>query len=47
MESTNIYPVNLYSCLIENGYNPVLLNSIKTKMMKTSRIRKKKTDKIN
>jgi transposase len=47
MESTNIYHVNLYNFLIENGYNPLLLNSIETKMMKRSRIRRNKTDKID
>ena len=47
MESTNIYHVNLYSCLIENGYNPLLLNSIETKLMKKSRVRRNKTDKID
>jgi transposase len=47
MESTNIYHVNLYNCLIENCYNPVLLNSIETKMMKKSGIRRNKTDKID
>ena len=47
MESTNIYHVNLYSSLIENGYNPLLLNSIETKMMKKSRVRRNKTDKID
>jgi transposase len=47
MESTNIYHVNLYNCLIENGYSPMLLNSIETRMMKRSRIRRNKTDKID
>ena len=47
MESTNIYHFNLYNFLIENGYNPVLLNSIETKLMKRSRIRRNKTDKID
>ena len=45
MESTGIYHLNLYSYLIENGYNPVLLNSIETGIIKRSRIRKNKTDK--
>jgi transposase len=47
MESTNIYHVNLYNFLIESGYNPLLLNSIETKLMKRSRIRRNKTDKID
>lgn len=47
MESTNIYHVNLYNFLIDNGYNPLLLNSIETKLMKRSRIRRNKTDKID
>ena len=42
MESTNIYQLNLYNYLINRGYKPVLLNSIETKMMKRSRIRKNK-----
>ena len=40
MESTNIYHLNLYNYLINRYYKPVLLNSIETKMMKKSRIRK-------
>ncbi len=47
MESTNIYHVNLYSYLIENSYNPILLNPIETKLLKSSRIRKNKTDRID
>ena len=47
MESTNIYHFNLYNFLIENGYSPMLLNSIETKLMKRSRIRRNKTDKID
>ena len=47
MESTNIYHLNLYNYLINRDYKPVLLNSIETKMMKKSRIRKNKTDKID
>ena len=47
MESTNIYHVNLYNFLIESGYNPVLLNPVETKLMKRSRIRRNKTDKID
>ena len=47
MESTNIYHVNLYNFLIDNGYNPLLLNSIEIKLMKRSRIRRNKTDKID
>ena len=47
MESTNIYHVDLCSCLIENGYNPLLLNSIETKMMKRARIRRNRADKID
>ena len=47
MESTNIYHFNLYNFLIENGYSPMLLNSIETRMMKRSRIRRNKTDKID
>lgn len=42
MESTNIYHLNLYNYLINRDYKPVLLNSIETKMMKKSRIRKNK-----
>ena len=47
MESTNIYHLNLYNFLIESGYNPVLLNPVETKLMKRSRIRRNKTDKID
>ena len=47
MESTNIYHLNLYNFLIENEYNPVLLNSIETKIIKRTRIRRNKTDKID
>lgn len=47
MESTKIYHLNLYNCLIENDYNTVLLNSIETRMMKRSTVRWNKTDKRN
>ena len=47
MESTNIYHANLYNFLIESGYNPVLLSPVETKLMKRSRIRRNKTDKID
>ena len=47
MESTNIYHLNLYSFLIGHNYNPLLLNSIETKIIKKSRIRKNKTDRID
>ncbi|WMT51062.1 MAG: IS110 family transposase [Ferroplasma sp.] len=47
MESTNIYHLNLYSFLIGHNFNPLLLNSIETKIIKKSRIRKNKTDKID
>ncbi len=42
MESTNIYHLNLYNYLINNGSNPVLLNSIETGIIKRN-----KTDKID
>jgi len=47
MESTNIYHVNLYNYLINNNRNTILLNPIETKLLKSSRIRKNKTDKID
>ena len=47
MESTNIYHVNLYTYLINNNRNTILLNPIETKLLKSSRIRKNKTDKID
>ncbi len=47
MESTNIYHVNLYNYLVNNNYNTVILNPMETKLMKDSRIRKNKTDKID
>ena len=46
-ESKNIYHVNLYNYLIGNNYNAIILNSMETKLMKDSRIRKNKTDKID
>ena len=47
MESTNIYHVNLYTYLINNNRNTILLNPIETKLLKSSKIRKNKTDKID
>jgi len=47
MESTNIYHVNLYNYLIENNCSAIILNSLETKLLKSSRIRKNKTDKID
>ena len=42
MESTNIYHLNLYNYLINNEYNPILLNSIETKLIKRTGIRRNK-----
>ena len=47
IESTRIYHVNLYTFLINNNYNIILLNPMETKLLKSSRIRKNKTDKID
>ncbi|WP_257788222.1 IS110 family RNA-guided transposase [Ferroplasma acidiphilum] len=47
MESTSIYHVNLYNYLIENSRSAIILNSLETKLLKSSRIRKNKTDKID
>ena len=47
IESTGIYHVNLYTYLINNNCNIILLNPMETKLLKSSRIRKNKTDKID
>ena len=47
IESTGIYHVNLYTFLINNNCNIILLNPLETKLLKSSRIRKNKTDKID
>ena len=47
IESTGIYHVNLYTFLINNNCNVILLNPLETKLLKSSRIRKNKTDKID
>ena len=47
IESTGIYHVNLYTFLINNNCNIILLNPMETKLLKSSRIRKNKTDKID
>ena len=47
IESTGIYHVNLYTFLINNNCNVILLNPMETKLLKSSRIRKNKTDKID
>ncbi|HII81953.1 MAG TPA: IS110 family transposase [Ferroplasma sp.] len=47
MESTNIYHVNLYNYLIDNNSSAIILNPLETKLLKSSRIRKNKTDKID
>ena len=47
IESTGIYHVNLYAYLINNNCNIILLNPMETKLLKSSRIRKNKTDKID
>ena len=47
IESTGIYHVNLYTYLINNNCNIILLNPLETKLLKSSRIRKNKTDKID
>ncbi|WP_276929849.1 IS110 family transposase [Ferroplasma acidiphilum] len=38
MESTNIYHVNLYNYLIENIRSGIILNSLVTELLKSSRI---------
>ena len=47
IESTGIYYVNLYTFLINNNCNIILLNPLETKLLKSSRIRKNNTDKID
>ena len=47
IESTGIYHMNLYTFLINNNCNIILLNPMETKLLKSSRIRKNKTDKID
>ena len=47
IESTGIYHVSLYTFLINNNCNIILLNPMETKLLKNSRIRKNKTDKID
>ena len=47
IEPIGIYHVNLYTYLINNNYNIILLNPLETKLLKSSRIRKNKTDKID
>ena len=47
MESTNIYHVNLYNYLIENNRSAIILNSLATKLLKRSRSRRNKMDKID
>ena len=41
IESTGIYHVNLYTYLINNNYNIILLNPLETKLLKSSRINRK------
>ena len=47
IESTGIYHINLYTYLINNNCNIILLNPLETKLLKSSRIRKNNTDKID
>ena len=47
IESIGIYSMNLYTHLINNNCNIILLNPMETKLLKSWRIRKNKTDKID
>ncbi len=47
IEFTWIYHINLCTYLIDNNYNIILLNPLETKLLKSSKIRMNKTNKID